>query len=126
MLNDKLTNVVGVEDLPVSFFELEIRVTAYLELPGGAELVEVVLGDLSDLQKPCLSIVINDGTTLDIRLGLVGNFHDVLGLGVDHGLHDVEINNGTQVVDVGNENVFLSSGDELGKETRVAVCQLNT
>jgi hypothetical protein len=80
----------------------------------------VVLGDLGDLKKPCLSIVINDGTTLDIRLGLVGDFHDVLGLRIDHGLHNVEINNGTQIVDVGNENVFLSSGNELGEETRVA------
>jgi hypothetical protein len=123
MFRGKLTNVVGVEDLFISFVRVRLWSKAYLELPGRAELVEVVLGDLSDLQKPCLSIVINDGTTLDIRLGLVGNFHDVLGLGVDHGLHDVEINNGTQVVDVGNENVFLSSGDELGKETRVAAHQ---
>ena len=97
--------------------------TAHLEFPGGAEFVEVVLGDLSDLEKPCLSIVINDGTTLDIGLGLVGDFHNVLGLRVDHGLHDVEINNGTQVVDVGDENVFLSSGNELGEETRVAAYQ---
>jgi hypothetical protein len=96
---------------------------AHLELPGRAELVQVVLGDLGNLEKPCLSIVINDGTTLDIGLGLVGDFHNVLGLRVDHGLHNVEINNGTQVVDIGNENVFLSSGDELGEETRVAANQ---
>jgi hypothetical protein len=117
-----LTNVVGVEDLIISFLPT-LHELAYLEFPGRAELVQVVLGDLSNLEEPCLSIVINDGTTLDIRLGLVGDFHNVLGLRVDHGLHNVEINNGTQVVDVGNENVFLSSGNELGEETRVAANQ---
>jgi len=118
----QLTNVVGVEDLVISFYHAQSE-KAYLELPGGAELVQVVLGDLGDLKEPCLAVVINDGTTLDIGLGLVGDLHNVLGLRVDHGLHDVEINNGTQVVDVGNEDVFLSSGDELGEETRVAANQ---
>lgn len=80
----------------------------------------MVLGDLSDLQKPCLSIVINDGSTLDVCLGLVGDLHDVLGLRVDHGLHDVEVDDGTQVVDVRDENVLLACSNKLVKETRVA------
>jgi hypothetical protein len=80
----------------------------------------VVLGDLSDLQKPSLSVVVNDGTTLDVCLGLVGDLHDVLGLGVDHGLHDVEVDDGTQVVDVGDEDVLLAGSNELVEETRVA------
>ena len=49
----------------------------------------MVLRDLGDFQKPGLSVVVNDGTTLDVCLGLVGDFHDVLGLRVNHGLHDV-------------------------------------
>jgi hypothetical protein len=97
---------------------------AHLELPGRAELVKVVLGDLGDFQQSCLSVVINDGSTLDVGLGLVGDLHDVFGLRVDHGLHDVEINDGTQVVDVGDEDVFLAGGNELVEETRVASCQL--
>jgi len=97
-------DVVGVEDL---------------ELPGGAELVQVVLGHLRDLKQPCLALVVDNGTTLDIRLGLVGDFHDVLGLSVDHGLEDVEVDDGTQVVDVGDEDVLFAGGNELLEETGV-------
>lgn len=80
----------------------------------------MVLGDLSNLEKSDLSIVVDNRSTLDIRLGLVSDLHDVLGLRVDHGLHDVEVDDGTQVVDVGDENVLFSSGNEFVKETRVA------
>lgn len=99
-----------------------MQCAAHLELPGRTELVQVVLGNLSNLQKPCLSIVIDNGTTLDIGLGLVSDLHDVLGLRVNHGLHNVEVDNSTQIVDVGNENVFLAGGNEFLKKTRVADC----
>lgn len=81
----------------------------------------MVFWHLSDLKKPDSSLVVDDCTTLDIGLGLVGDLHDVLGLTVDHCLHDVEVDDGTQVVDVGDEDVFLSSGNELLEETGVAI-----
>jgi len=97
-------NVVGVEDL---------------ELSSRAELIQVVFWHLGDLEKPDSSLVVDDCTTLDVGLGLVGDLHDVLGLTVDHCLHDVEVHDGTQVVDVGDEDVLLSSRNELLEETRV-------
>ena len=90
-----------------------------LELSGGAELVEVVLGDLSNFEQSDLSVVVDDGTTLDVGLGLVSDLHDVLGLRVDHGLHDVQVDDRTEVINVGNEDVLLSGGDEFVEETRV-------
>ena len=49
-----------------------------LELLDRLELVDVLLGDLGNFQKTCSAVVVNDGTTLDISLGLVSQFHDVL------------------------------------------------
>ena len=80
----------------------------------------MILGHLRNLQQPSLPLVINDSTTLDIRLGFVGHLHDVFGLAIDHGLHDVEVDDSAQVVDVGDEDVFLTGCDELVKEARVA------
>jgi hypothetical protein len=57
-----------------------------LELLDGLELVDVLLGDLSDLEEAGLglALVVDDGATLDISLGLVGQLHDVLGAGLNH------------------------------------------
>ena len=76
-----------------------------LELLDGLELVDVLLGDLGDLEQAGLALVVDDGTTLDIGLGLVGQLHDVLGLGLNHVLQDAEIDNGAEVVSVGQEDV---------------------
>ena len=51
-----------------------------LNFLGRAELVQVVLGDLRNFQQPRFALVVNDGTALDIRFGLVGDLHDVFGL----------------------------------------------
>ena len=80
----------------------------------------MVLGNLSDLEQTKATLVVDQSTSLDIGLGLVGNLHDVLGLGVNHLLQDVEVDGGTQVVDVGNEDVLLSGSDELVEQSRVA------
>jgi len=93
---------------------------AYLELAGTAELVHMVLRHLRHLEQPDLPLVVDNGPTLDIRLGLVRHLHDVLGLSVDHGLHDVEVDNGTEVIDVGDEYVFLARTDELFEKSGVA------
>jgi hypothetical protein len=113
-------NVVGVEDLPISW-GVHWFCTTNLELPGRAELVQVVLRHLSDLEQSDFSIVVDDRTSLDIRLGLVGDLHDILSLAVDHGLHNVQVDDGTQVVDVGDEDVLFTGGNELVKKTRVAI-----
>lgn len=93
--------------------------TAHLEFPGGAEFVEVVLGDLSDLEQSDLAVVVDDRSTLDVRLGLVRDLHDVLGLRVDHRLHDVQVDDSTQVVNVRDEDVLLAGGNELVEQARV-------
>ena len=93
----------------------------HLELPGGTELVHVILGDLCDFQQSDVAIVVDDGSAFDIRLGLVCDFHDVLCLSVDHSLEDVEVDDSSEIVDVGDEDVFLSSSDELVEQARVSV-----
>lgn len=88
----------------------------------------MIFGNLSNLEQPRLAIVVNDGTTLDVGLGLVSDLHDVFGLSIHHGLEDVEIDYSTKVVNVGDEDVLLACSDELVKEARVAEagmrCQL--
>lgn len=79
----------------------------------------MVLGNLGNLEKSGLALVVDDGSTLDVGLGLVSDLHDVLGLGVDHGLEDVEVNDGTEVVNVGDEDVLLAGLNELVEEARV-------
>lgn len=97
-------NVVGVENL---------------EFSSAAEFIKVIFGNLSNLEQPRLAIVVNDGTTLDVGLGLVSDLHDVFGLSIHHGLEDVEIDYSTKVVNVGDEDVLLACSDELVKEARV-------
>lgn len=99
-----------------------------LEFSSAAEFIKVIFGNLSNLEQPRLAIVVNDGTTLDVGLGLVSDLHDVFGLSIHHGLEDVEIDYSTKVVNVGDEDVLLACSDELVKEARVAEagmrCQL--
>jgi hypothetical protein len=71
----------------------------------------MILWHLRDLQQPSLALVINNSTTLDIRLGLVGNLHDILRLTIDHGLHDIEVDDSAQIVNVGDEDVFFTSSN---------------
>jgi hypothetical protein len=81
----------------------------------------MILWHLCNLQQSSLPFVIDDCPTLDVRLGLIGDFHDVFSLSVDHGLHDVKVDNGTEIVNVGDEDVFFAGGYQLVEETRVAV-----
>lgn len=90
-----------------------------LELLDGLELVDVLLGDLSNFEQTGLALVVNDGTTLDVSLGLVGQLHDVLSLGVNHVLKNAEIDDSTQVVSVGQEDVLDTTLEELVQGTGV-------
>ena len=98
----------------------------HLELSSRAELIHVILWHLSHFQQSDIAIVVDDGSTFDIRLGLVRDFHHVLCLRVDHGLEDVEIDHSTEIVDIGDEDVFLSSSDELVEQARVSRSNLST
>lgn len=84
-----------------------------LELLDGLELFGVLLGDLGNLEKSDLTIVVNEGSSLDIGSGLVGQLHNVLRAGSGHVLENAEIHNGTEVIDVRDEDDLLALGNEL-------------
>ena len=84
-----------------------------LELLDRLELVDVLLGDLSDLEETGLALVIDDSATLDISLGLVSQLHDVLGARLDHVLEDVQVDNSAEVVSVGEEDDLNTALEEL-------------
>lgn len=90
-----------------------------LELLDGLELVDVLLGDLGDFQKTGLALVVDDGTTLNVGLGLVGQLHNVLRAGVGHVLQDTEVNDGTKIVRIGQEDVLDATLKELVEGARV-------
>ena len=71
--------IIGVEDL---------------ELAHGLEILDVLVWHLSDFEQTDPSIVIDQSTTLDVRLGLVGHLHDELRLRVDHVLQNLLIHTG--------------------------------
>ncbi len=90
-----------------------------LELLDGLEFILAALWHLGDFEQTDRSLIVDDGSTLDIGLGLVSQLHDVLCLGFDHVLEDSEINNSAQVVDVGKEDNLNTSLDELVQNARV-------
>lgn len=90
-----------------------------LELLDRLELVDVLLGDLGNLEESDRALVVDDGTTLDVSLGLVGQLHDVLGVGLHHVLQDSQVNNGSQVIDVGQEDDLNATLQELVEDSRV-------
>lgn len=90
-----------------------------LELLDRLELIDMLLGDLSNFKKTDRALVVDNSTTLDIGLGLVGQFHNVLSLGLHHVLKDAEINHATQVINVGEEDNLNSALKKLVKNTRV-------
>lgn len=90
-----------------------------LELLDRLELVDVLLGDLGNFQQADRALVIDDSTTLDVGLGLVGQLHDVLGVGLHHVLENAKIDNGAQVVHVGQEDDLDAPLQELVQDARV-------
>ena len=83
------------------------------------ELVRVFLGDLRDLEQAHGAFVVDDGAAFDVGFGLVGQFHDVLGFGLDHVLQDAQVDDGTEVVGVGEEKDFDAALDELVEDAGV-------
>lgn len=96
--------VVGVEDL---------------ELLDRLEVLNMLVGHLGNLEQTDVTVVINEGTALDIGLGLVGDLHHELGVGLDHVVEDVEIDGSAEVIDVGDKEILLTLAEQLIEETRV-------
>lgn len=93
-----------------------------LELGDRLELVNVLLGDLSDLEQAGTAFVLNQSATLDQRIlptsnnqsqthldigtCLVRHFHTELGLWVLGQIgQNVQVNSGAEIVNVGEENL---------------------
>jgi len=91
----------------------------HLELVHRLEVLNVLRRYLSDFKQADLSLVVDDGTTLDIGLGLVGKLHQELGLALDKVLQDTEIDVCTEVVNVGDEDVLFAGSDEFIEQARV-------
>lgn len=96
--------VVGVEDL---------------ELLDRLEVLDVLGGDLGNLEQADRTLIVDERTSLDIGSGLVSDLHEELGTRLDHVVEDALVDGGTQVVDVGDKNVLLAIGNELIEESRV-------
>lgn len=79
----------------------------------------MLLGDLGDFEQADRALLVDDGTTLDVSLGLVGQLHDVLGVGLHHVLEDAEIDNGAEVVNIGQEDDLNAALKELVENARV-------
>lgn len=90
-----------------------------LELLDGLELLGALLGHLRNLQESHRAVVVNNGTTLDIGLGLVGKLHNVLALRLDHVLQNVKVNHSAQIVNVGDKQNLLALGEKLIQNARV-------
>ena len=91
-----------------------------LKLPNRLEVLHMLLGYLRDFEQPHGAVVVDDRATLHVRLRLVRELHEELGLRVDEVAEDAEIDVGAEVIDVGDEDVLLPGVNELVEEARVA------
>ena len=60
-----------------------------------------------------MSLVLDQSSSLDVGPGLVCDLHHELPAVADHHVEDVQVHRGAQVVNVGDEAVFLTSLDKL-------------
>lgn len=91
-----------------------------LEFAHALKVLDVLARDLGDFEQAHLALVLDDGTTLNVCLGLVREFHKEFGFRADEVGKDPEIYIGAQVVDIGHKDVLLASGNELVQKARVA------
>ena len=66
-----------------------------------------------------LYLVLDEGSSLNVSPGLVGDLHDELSLRLDAEVEDGEVHGGAQVVDVGQEDVLPALVNHLLHEPRV-------
>ena len=74
---------------------------------------------LCSLQQPQLALVLDQGSSLHIGPGLVGDLHDELLVLLDDHVEDVEVHRGPEVVNVGDEAVLLTRLDVLLQQPAV-------
>ena len=74
---------------------------------------------MSGLQESELPFVLDESSSLDIGPGLVCDLHHELPVVADHHVEDVQVHRGAQVVNVGNEAIFLARLDKLIQQTGV-------
>jgi len=91
--------------------EPDVVCVEVFELFDTLELLDVVGGDLGNFQEPDGALIVDNGTTLDICLRFVGQFHDILSLSFDHVVKNVDVDDGAEVVDVADKDVFLAASD---------------
>ena len=84
-----------------------------LEFAHTLKVLDVLARHLGDFEQAHLALVLDDGTTLNVCLGLVREFHKEFGFRADEVGKDPEIYIGAQVVDIGHKDVLLASGNEL-------------
>lgn len=117
--------------------------TEDLELSNRLEILDVIRRDLSDFEESYTSLVVDQCSSLYISLGLIGDFHQelytssiplhqfassqkriervqaYLSTRLVHVFQNVLIDDSTQVVNVGNEEVFFSLREKFVDQTRV-------
>lgn len=117
--NDLGLNGIGLDQsLDGSQVDPQVVSVEVLELLDTLELLDMFLWNLSDFQQSHLTIVVDQSSTLDVSSGLVGQFHDVFGTGLDHVVQDFSVDGGTQVVTVGDEQDFSALGQKRVQFTR--------
>merc|ERR1719270_903265 len=84
-----------------------------IELLHRLEVLFMFLGNLSSLQKSEMAFILNQSSSLDISPGLVSDLHDKLSIIADDHVENVEVNSGTEVVNVGDEAELLPILQEL-------------
>lgn len=103
-------NIVGVEE-----FECFHRF----------EVFHVLSGDLCDFQQTQFVLILNEGATLNVSACFVCHFHyevDWFAIGLflaEQFIEDGQVDGGAQVIDIGEETVFATFGDELTEESGV-------
>jgi len=90
-----------------------------LEFADRLEFFRVLRRDLGNFEQANLALVIDKSSTLHVGLGLIGDLHDEFSLCVDHVLEDSFVNDSTEVIRVGNEQVLFSIGNQLIEDTGV-------
>ena len=66
-----------------------------------------------------MALVLDESSSLDVSPGLVCDLHHELPVVADHHVEDVQVHRGAQVVNVGDEAVFLARLDKLIQEAGV-------
>jgi hypothetical protein len=92
-------------------FSPEVVGVEKLEGLDGFKVVDVLFWNLSNLEQPQFALVLDEGTALHVRPCFVRHFHDELGtrldvLGVEQQIQNVEVDSGTQVVNIGDKTVL--------------------